>query len=305
MRTVRFTSKNEREKEFVLALRKNVNAYFTENNISIKGNRRMYLKSVIMLSLFIMPLVAIITIPMSAWMLIPMGVIMGIGMGGVGMSVMHDANHGAYSHKSWVNKMMGNTMYLLGANVFNWKISHNFLHHVYTNIDGIDGDINSRGPIRFSEHAEWKSFHKYQYIHAFVIYGILTIYKFVNDFMQMFQFDKNGIMKIKNTSFWPEMLTLIATKAAYLFMMIGLPLIYTDFTIWQILMGYLTMHLTAGFILGVVFQLAHVVEDVEFPMDDEKDGIIEAEWLVHQVQTTCNFARKNRILNWYIGGWVF
>lgn len=304
MRTVRFTSKDKHEKAFVAALRKNVNDYFTKNNISPKGNWRMYLKSAIMLSLFILPLVAIITVPMSAWMLLPLGIIMGIGMAGVGMSVMHDANHGAYSHKPWVNKMMGNTMYLLGANVFNWKISHNFLHHVYTNINGIDGDINSRGPIRFSEHAPLKPFHKYQYIHAFFVYGILTIYKFINDFMQMFQFDKNGIMKMKNTSFWPEMLTLIATKAAYLFMIIGLPIIYSDFAWWQILLCYLTMHFTAGFILGVVFQLAHVVEDVDFPLDDEK-GVIEEEWLVHEVKTTCNFARENRLLNWYIGGLNF
>lgn len=305
MKTVRFNGNDERQKEFAVVLRKNVNDYFQDNGISTKGDWRMYLKSANMLGMFIIPLALILTMKMSAWWLLPLYMVMGIGKAGVGMGVMHDANHGAYSHKAWVNKMMGNTMYLLGANVFNWKVCHNLLHHVYTNIDGIDGDINSRGPIRFSEHAPLKSFHRYQYIHAFFVYGVITIYKFLNDLLQLFHFSKNGIMKMRGTSLLPELFTLFVTKGAYLFMVIGLPILLTDFAWWQVLLGFLVMHITAGFILGVVFQLAHVVEDVDQPTDDHHEGIIESEWLVHEVKTTCNFARENHLLNWYIGGLNF
>ena len=305
MKTVRFNGDDERQKEFAVVLRQNVNAYFTKNDISPKGDWRMYLKSAAMLSMFLLPLVVILTVPMSAWWALPLAVLMGVGKAGVGMSVMHDANHGAYSHKPWVNKMMGNTMYLLGANVFNWKVCHNLLHHVYTNIDGIDGDINSRGPIRFSEHAPLKPFHRYQYIHAFFVYCIVTIYKFINDAVQLFHFRENGIMKMKKTNLGSELAILTVVKAAYLFAMIGLPILLTGFATWQVLLGFLAMHLTAGFILGVVFQLAHVVEGVDQPIDDQQTGLIETDWLVHEVQTTCNFARKNRLLNWYIGGLNF
>jgi linoleoyl-CoA desaturase len=39
--------------------------------------------------------------------------VIGIGMAGIGMNVMHDGNHGSYSNKSWINKIMGGSIYIL------------------------------------------------------------------------------------------------------------------------------------------------------------------------------------------------
>jgi linoleoyl-CoA desaturase len=61
-----------------------------------------------------------------------------------GMNVMHDGNHGSYSNKSWVNKFMGGTIYVLAGNVYNWQVQHNVLHHTYTNIPGHDEDLDGR-----------------------------------------------------------------------------------------------------------------------------------------------------------------
>jgi linoleoyl-CoA desaturase len=75
-------------------------------------------------------------------------------------------------------------------------------------------------------------------------------------------------------------------------------------TWWQFAIGFLAMHLTAGTILGIVFQLAHVVEGTEHPLPDEQ-GAMEAAWMVHEMETTSNFARSNRLLSWYVGGLNF
>src|SRR6185503_9875761 len=107
---------------------------------------------IVMLSIYIIPFVLLFIIPMNAWFAMLISILMGTGMAGIGMCVMHDAVHGSYSHKKWVNKMLGGTMYLLGSNVFNWKIQHNYLHHSYTNIEGFDEDIASKGPIRLSQY---------------------------------------------------------------------------------------------------------------------------------------------------------
>src|SRR6476620_7590292 len=136
MKTIKFVCGDARQKQFALAVRKNVNAYFRENGISVKGNRRLAIQTIVMLSLYVVPFVLLFTIPMSAWMALLMAAIVGVGMAGIGMCVMHDAIHGSYSQKEWVNKLLGGTMYLLGSNVFNWKIQHNYLHHSYTNIEG-------------------------------------------------------------------------------------------------------------------------------------------------------------------------
>jgi len=64
------------------------------------------------------------------------------------------------------------------------------------------------------------------------------------------------------------------------------------------------MHWVAGFILSVIFQLAHVVEGVEQPIQTS-DGNIENEFTVHQLLTTSDFGRNNKFLTWFVGGLNF
>jgi linoleoyl-CoA desaturase len=304
MKTVKFSGTTNQEHHFGSALRKNVNAYFKENGISIKGNLTLALQTTVMLSLYIAPFIIMLTISTNAWIALAMTIIMGIGMAGTGMCVMHDAVHGSFSNKEWLNKLFGGTMYLLGGNVFNWKMQHNIFHHAYTNIDGLDEDIDSNGPIRLSENAPLKKFHHYQYIHAFFFYGLLTISKMVKDFTQLAAYNKSGITTRYNVNPTREYLRMVLVKVIYLFVMIGLPIILTSFTWWQVIIGFFTMHWVTGFILSTIFQMAHVVEGTDQPMPDSH-GVIPHDWAVHELRTTSDFARKNVLLNWYIGGLNF
>ena len=97
---------------------------------------------------------------------------------------------------------------------------------------------------------------------------------------------------------------MFVSKLVYYGWSIVIPLLVLDIPWWQFAMGYLVMHLTAGFILGVVFQLAHVVEGPEYPVPDAA-GRMEDAWLVHEMETTANFARKSRLVSWYVGGLNF
>jgi linoleoyl-CoA desaturase len=54
-------------------------------------------------------------------------------------------------------------------------------------------------------------------------------------------------------------------------------------------------------VLGVVFQLAHVVEETMHP-EPNPAGQMPSTWMVHQMETTANFATSNRLLTWYVGG---
>ena len=98
-----------------------------------------------------------------------------------------------------------------------------------------------------------------------------------------------------------EIVTLIVTKAFVVFYMIVLPLMVLDLAWWQFLIGFMAMHMTAGLILGVIFQLAHVVEGTEYLGPDD-DGNMEHAWLIHEMRTTSNFAHSNKLLQAYIGG---
>lgn len=304
MKTIHFAKEDKNQETFSSALRKNVQNYFKEKNISQNANAAMVIKTIIMISLYLVPFILILTLPLSSWVALAMTVLMGIGIAGTGMGVMHDAVHGSYSKRKWVNKLLGGTLYLLGSNVLNWKIQHNVLHHTYTNINEYDEDIDSKGPIRLAEKSKLRSFHKYQYIHAFFFYGLMTLSKTYNDFPQLAKYNKLGLTKGQNAHPTREYLLMILRKVLYLVVIIGLPLYFTQFTWWQVLIGFFIMHWVAGFILAVIFQLAHVVEGAEQPLPSS-DGNIENEFAVHQLLTTSDFARNNFFLNWFVGGLNF
>ena len=304
MKTIKYVSNDRTERNFAIAVRKNVNDYFRERGISKKGNLSMSIQTITMLSLYIIPLFLILVVPMSLWIAFLLTVLAGIGMAGTGMCVMHDAAHGSYSHKGWINEMFAATMYLLGSNVLNWKIQHNYLHHTYTNIGGYDQDISSKGPIRLSQFSPIRRIHKYQYIHAFFFYGLMTLSKLVRDFSQLAEFNKYGITRKNHLYPVFEYSKLVIIKLLYLFVFIGFPMLFTPFTWWQVLLGFIIMHWTAGCILSIVFQMAHVVEGLPQLLPN-KEGIIESDWAVHELQTTSDFARNNHFLNFYIGGLNF
>jgi len=262
----------------------------------------MVIKTILLISMYLTPFVLILVIPMNIWMALACVVVMGIGVAGVGMGVMHDACHGAYSKRHWVNNLLSGTLYLLGSNVLNWKIQHNVLHHTYTNISGLDEDIDSKGPIRLSEHVPLKKFHKYQFLYVFFFYGLMTLVMLTNDFSRLYKYSKMGLLKSQNKKMRKEFLRMLFRKVIYLSVIFGLPLWLTPFTFWQVFLGFVIMHWVASIILSFVFQMAHVVEGAGQP---ERESNMPTDWFVHQLNTTSDFARNNRLLSWYVGGLNF
>jgi linoleoyl-CoA desaturase len=287
--------------KFFRTLNSRVNSYFKENNLPKTGNWKIHLKTVILFTIFLAPYFLILTSPMPFWVHLLLTIVMGIGMAGIGMNVMHDANHGSYSTKSWVNNFMGGTIYILAGNVHNWQVQHNVLHHTYTNIIGHDEDLEAGRIMRFSKEAQWQKFHKFQQYYAVFLYGLLTFnWAITTDFKQMRSYLKRKLSYGEPKS--PKILwtTLIITKLIYIAIWIILPIII-GITWWKVLVGFFIMHYTAGLILSIVFQLAHVVDEAANPQPDE-NGEMENTWAIHQLFTTVNFAPKNKIVNWYTGG---
>lgn len=295
---------NQAQADFFHTLRKRVNQYFKDNNITRFGNTEMVSKTIVLLTAYLGSLAAILTLNISAWLLLPFALLMGLAMAGIGMSVMHDALHGSYSKSAAVNKFMGRSLNFLGGSAFIWNIQHNVLHHTYTNIHGMDEDIETKVIVRLCKHAPVKHFYRFQHFYVFFAYGLMTLLMLVSDFIKLFKYHKRGMVEKKKIRISREYIKMAAYKAVYLFIMLGLPLLLTSLAWWQVLIGFLLIHLIAGYILSIVFQLAHIVEGTEQPIPDS-EGTMENAWAVHQLQTTANFSRDNRLLNWYVGGLNF
>jgi linoleoyl-CoA desaturase len=266
----------------------------------------MVLKTIFMFLLYFVPYGLIISGLITApAMMILMVIIMSLGLGGIGLSVMHDANHGAYSQKNWLNDLIGYSLNLVGANAFNWKMQHNVLHHTYTNVHEEDEDISPRGVLRLTPHSNWKYLHKFQHVYAWFLYGLMTIaWMVVKDFARIIKYQNNGLAKKHKANITKEWIILIVTKIVYVGYIFIIPVVFTSLLWWQILIGILIMHYIAGFILAIIFQPAHVIHGTEFPLPDE-DNVLENNWAVHQLLTTTNFGNKSRWFSWYVGGLNF
>ena len=300
---VKFVSPNR--SEFFPTVRKRVDLYFAENKISKHANSTMILKSVVLISLYLLPFIALLIFQPAFPASLILWFLMGTGIAGIGMSVMHDANHGAYSKSNKVNYFMGHTLNLVGGSAFNRKLQHHILHHTYTNLATIDDDMKDRLVLRFSPHTNVKFFHKLQYVYAFFFYGLLTLYwVLAKDLVQYPMFIKNGTntnSKKENTIVFSK---LVASKLIYFFAILVVPTVFFNIPFGEVLLGFLLMHFVSGIILTVVFQLAHTVEATAHPLPNDKN-IIENDWAIHQMETTVNFARHNKFLSWYVGGLNF
>ena len=288
--------------EFYKMLRKRVNNHFKENNISRHANLNMKIKTVFMLCSYFIPLFILISGTVSnVWFMIGLWTLMGFGMSGIGLSIMHDANHGSYSSSKRVNKIIGFVITFIGGYDVNWKIQHNVLHHSFTNIHGFDEDIE-KGVIRFSPTQERKPIFKYQAFYAPFLYGIMTIYWFTaKDFEQLFRYRKKNLFEGQGLTFNKALAQIIVVKSIYLVLTFILPMIILPFAWWQITLGFLLMHFISGLILALIFQPAHVIEETDFFMPS-KDISVENNWAIHQLLTTSNFAHKSRIFSWLVGG---
>ena len=299
---VRFAPKNG--EGFYDTLKKEIDEFFKTNNLPVHGNTRIIWKTVAMVSLFFVPNVLIITGvgALSPYLFYFLWFLMGLGMIGIGCSVHHDSNHGAYSDNKTVNRVVGDIVNVVGGYDVTWRIQHNILHHTYTNIEGLDEDIDSGGLMRFSPNSKKAKLHRFQHIYGWFLYCLLTLqWVTYKDYRLLIIYNKKGLLRKEKITLRKAILELTIYKVIYATYVLVLPIMFSGMSWQAVVMGFLILHFTAGFGLSAIFQLAHVMDSSEFPNPSE-DRKMDNSWAVHQLLNTCNFSRKSRIMNWFIGG---
>ena len=286
-------------------LKSRVNSYFKENGLSKKEGASIYFKSILWISIYIGSFVLILTGIINVWGMLALALAMGLSMAGIGLNTMHGANHGSFSKNKSMNKLASSTLCLFGGNPFFWKLQHNVLHHTYTNVHSKDEDIDAGNLLRFSHEDKLRWFHRYQHFYFPFLYSLMTlVWAFHKDYGQLMRYHKMGLVKQHRSSFGSELTKTTLIKLGYIGYIAVLPLLITDLTWWQWGIGFLTMHFSAGLILALIFQSAHVVGETDFPVPDN-EGKLNDEWMMHQLRTTSNFATSNKWLSWLLGGLNF
>lgn len=287
---------------FHAEMRKRINDYFIEVGKAKTGNYTLFIKAIILSVSFALVYVHLVFFTPPVLLALAECIILGGLTAAIGFNVMHDGAHGSFSKYGWLNELAGLSLNFLGANVFLWKSKHNVVHHTFTNIDGVDDDIDARPFLRLCETQKKYKIHRYQHLYFWAAYSLLYLYWILFTDYEKYFTGKVGNMPIK--PFTPkEHIIFWSFKIMHLGLFIVFPIYMVGFLPW--LIGFLVYGMFTGFVLSMVFQLAHTVEDTQFPVAIQPENQIESEWALHQLQTTANFATKNKVITWLVGGLNF
>lgn len=291
--------KHPPKEDFYSKVKQEVEKYFFTKHLKTTATPEMYIKTVVLLSLYVLAYAGIVSNLFSGLSLIGIYTFLGMITSLMGFNINHDIMHGAYFSNPNLNRILSYFFDLNGYSSFVWKTTHNLQHHVYTNIPGHDGDIDKAAILRLSPRDPLLFFHRYQHIYAYFLYAFTTLnWIFYGDFTCF-----NQQRKIRHIP-QKEYFLFFVFKILYLPLFLFLPMLLISAPWWQVLLGFFCMHFTVGFMSGVVFQQAHVTEGVEFPFTDSH-GKIQMSWVEHELRTTSNFANSSRFWGIMLGGLNF
>jgi len=263
---------------------------------------QMYLKTAFILAAFACSYALLVFVAQTWWLALPLAVILGFTAAEIGFNIQHDGGHKAYSRRFWVNKLMAMTLDMVGGSSYVWRWKHVVFHHTYVNVKGHDTDIELGIFGRLSPQQKRRSFYRWQHFYLWPLYGVMVIkWQLFDDFYDVIT-GHIGENRIPRPHGW-ELVLFIGGKLTFLMLAFGVPLLFHP--LWTVLLFYAVSAGIAGIILSVVFQLAHAVEQADFIAVDENAGRIQNPWAVHQVQSSVDFARNNRLVSWLVGGLNF
>jgi len=279
-----------------------VDDYFDRTQKSRRDCPRMYLKTATVLMWFLSSYVLLVFMASTWWEAVPLSISLALSMAAIGFNIQHDGSHGAYSKHPWINKLMSLTLDLLGGSSYGWACKHNIVHHTYANITGHDDDIDIGNLGRLSPHQRRFAFHRWQHIYLWLLYGFVTVkWQFYDDFRDVIN-GRFGGRRHTRPKGW-DLATFVGGKILFFSLAIGIPLL--AHSVWTVLAFYLAVSFVQGVVMSMAFQLPHCAENAAFPLPQPETGRMETPWAVHQVQTTVNYARGNRLLSWFVGGLNF
>jgi linoleoyl-CoA desaturase len=219
-----------------------------------------------------------------------------------GTSIMHDANHGSFARHRWVNRTLAYTSDALGASSWLWRIQHNRLHHGNTNVVGFDADLELAPWARLAPTQTWHRRYRFQHLYIWPLYGFMTIKNvLVSDVLSLVH-GRIGQQPLQRRVTLGVLTRFVAGKVGHLTWAVAVPLMFNP---WQaVLAFYVVCSWAVGFVLALIFQLAHCVEASDMSgIDAPRRGEHHA---AHQLRTTVDIACRmpvgRHVFRWIAGG---
>lgn len=281
-------------------LSRQVKGYFKERGISRYADSDMYIKTILLILIWIGSYALMLSNYFHAWSLLTIQVVFHYSMFVMTIGIAHDGSHHAYSRKRSVNKLMNFIFDVVGINTYLWELNHIRSHHMAPNVPLYDSAIDSFLFFRFHPKAGFRWYHQYQHYYIFLIYCCSTLFKLF--FLDFFSFRRKRIGE-KGIEQHPvhEWYYFLFTRIIVITYTLAVPLLVIDAPLWQLLIGFLIGHFLSGLSLGIIFQTTHLTHRTTWPEPDQ-EGFLDQTFDQHILSTTTDFAPDNRLVTWISGG---
>jgi len=282
---------------FPKVLRRRLDRFFAEQNISPKANPMMWSKIALGLAVLAGSWIAIYAFRPDSWKFAGLYLLVGLAQTFLLLNIAHDSNHNAISSNSTVNKTLNYVFDVCGISSYMWRILHHRGHHSCVNVHGEDDALTGRGLLRFTPHEPRLPLQRFQHFYALVLYAFFSLdYVFVRDFECFFFPSHDYLAKTKHPL--REYFILFAGKAFYFTYMLVLPIVLLHKSLWLVAGSFLMVHLIIGLSVALVFQTTHTVDSTYFPAGrgEFENGIY------HIFATTADYATTNPVVGYLTGG---
>ena len=285
------------ESSFPRVLRRRLEDFFSEGNISPKADLAMWIKIAVGWAALAGSWVALYTFKPDSWRFVGLYLLNAIAQTFLLLNIAHDSNHNAISSSRFVNKGLNYVFDVCGISSYMWRILHHRGHHSCINLHGEDDALTGRGVLRFTPHEPRRRLHRFQHIYALLMYALFSLdYVLLRDF-ECFFFPSHDYLK-RTRHPMREYVILFAGKAFYLTYMLILPVLLLRKSPLLVGLAFVLSHLIIGLSVALVFQTTHVIDSTYFPSDrNEFDN-----WIHHIFATTADYATERPFVGWLTGG---
>ncbi|SEG15734.1 linoleoyl-CoA desaturase [Bryocella elongata] len=282
---------------FPKVLRRRLDRYFADQNLSPKANSAMWIKIGVGLAVLAGSWVAIYAIHPATPSFLALYLLGGLAQTFLLLNIAHDSNHNAISSTATVNKALNYVFDVCGINSYMWRILHHRGHHSCVNVHGEDDALTGRGLLRFTPHEPLRPLQRFQHIYALFLYAVFSLdYVFVRDFECFFKPEHDYLTRTRHPA--REYVILFAGKAFYLTYMLVLPVLLLHMPMLVVAGAFLMVHLIVGLSVALVFQTTHTVDSTYFPegRNEFENGVY------HIFATTADYATTSPMVGWLTGG---
>lgn len=293
--------RDSHDNTFHRLVRQRADEYFASRGISKYGNAELLAKAIVLVGVTLGLYLLILSNRLSGVALLVAAIVFGVASILTAFNLAHDAAHNALVPSRRINALVYFLVFnFQGANAYLWKLRHIGSHHVFPNVEGGDADMDDNGLLRVSPHTLWRWYYRYQHLYAPLLYTLFSLHWiFVYDIQFLFKKRLANLRAIRHS--WAEVGTLVLAKATYLTLTLALPMARLDVPWWQVVAGFVTMHVVVSVVFVYSLICTHFAEETAFPALDEAERVAGS-WAEHQLAASLDYSPESKLANLLLGG---